>query len=58
VTPRYGWEPDDISGWPAALYHWTGRVDRDKHELGAEHDDLRAELGQEIDEQQRLRAGV
>ena len=58
VTPRYEWEPDDIVGWPAALHHWTRRVDQDKHELGPQHDDLRSELGQEIDEQQRLRAGL
>ena len=58
VTPRYEWEPDDIVGWPAALHHWTQRVDQDKHELGPQHDGLRAELGQEIDEQQRLRAGL
>ena len=58
VTPRYEWEPEDIVGWPPALHHWTQRVDPDKHELGPQHDDLRAELGQEIDEQQRLRAGL
>ena len=58
VTPRYNWEPDDIVGWPAILHHWTQRVDQDKHELGPQHDDLRSELGQEIDEQQRLRAGL
>lgn len=52
VTPRYDWEPADIVEWPAALHHWTGRVG-DAHLLGPAHDDLRAELGAEID---RLRA--
>ena len=48
VTPRYVWEPDDIVGWPAALHHWTGRVG-EAHRLGAEHDELRAELAAELD---------
>jgi diadenosine tetraphosphate (Ap4A) HIT family hydrolase len=48
VTPRYEWEPADIVGWPAALHHWTGRVD-DEHRLGPHHDDLRAELVTELD---------
>jgi len=48
VTPRYEWEPDDIVGWPAALHHWTGRVS-DHHQLGPQHDDLRAELTAAID---------
>lgn len=48
VTPRYEWEPDDIIGWPAALHHWTKRVD-DEHALGPQHDDLRAEIVAEID---------
>jgi diadenosine tetraphosphate (Ap4A) HIT family hydrolase len=48
VTPRYGWEPADIVGWPAALHHWTGRVG-DDHRLGPQHADLRAELVAELD---------
>lgn len=51
VTPRYDWEPADIVGWPAALHHWTGRVDPARHALGPQHDELRAELGAEIDRQ-------
>jgi diadenosine tetraphosphate (Ap4A) HIT family hydrolase len=51
VTPRYEWEPSDIVGWPAALHHWTGRVDQEQHALGPQHDELRAELGDEIDRQ-------
>lgn len=50
VTPRYHWEPDDIVGWPAALHHWTGRVDGSTA-LGPQHDVLRAELTAEIDRQ-------
>jgi diadenosine tetraphosphate (Ap4A) HIT family hydrolase len=49
VTPRYEWEPVDIVGWPAALHHWTGRVDPEEHALGPQHDELRAELVAEID---------
>lgn len=56
VTPRYEWEPDDIVGWPAALHHWTGRVS-DDHQLGPQHDALRAELVAEIDEELDLRRG-
>lgn len=51
VTPRYGWEPDDIVGWPAALHHWTGRVDDSVDALGPQHDELRTELGEELDRQ-------
>lgn len=47
VTPRYEWEPDDIVGWPAALHHWTRRVD-DATALGPQHDDLRAQLVAEL----------
>ncbi len=49
VTPRYEWEPADIVGWPAALHHWTRRVDQEAATLGPQHDDLRAELGEAID---------
>lgn len=52
VTPRYEWEPAEILGWPPALHHWTGTV---TVPLGPEHDDLRAELGAAIDEEQRRR---
>ena len=48
VTPRYVWEPADIVGWPAALHHWTGRVEA-SHALGPEHDALRAALVAELD---------
>lgn len=48
VTPRYGWEPEEIVGWPAALHHWTGQVG-DEHLLGPHHDDLRAEITAELD---------
>ena len=50
VTPRYAWEPDDVVGWPAALHHWTKRVDT-THGLGPQHDGLRAELAAEIERQ-------
>lgn len=56
VTPRYDWEPDDIVGWPAALHHWTDRVDAGRHALGPQHDGLRAELTAEIDRQVALLA--
>jgi diadenosine tetraphosphate (Ap4A) HIT family hydrolase len=49
VTPRYQWEPADVVGWPAALHHWTRRVDPDADALGPAHDELRAELTAEID---------
>ncbi|MBA2954816.1 diadenosine tetraphosphate hydrolase [Nocardioides sp. MAH-18] len=48
VTPRYDWEPDDVVGWPAALHHWTKRVS-DEHELGPQHDELRAQIAAELD---------
>ncbi|HVQ87626.1 MAG TPA: diadenosine tetraphosphate hydrolase [Actinomycetes bacterium] len=51
VTPRYDWEPPDIVGWPPALHHWTERVDYATNALGPQHDDLRRELGQELDRQ-------
>ncbi|GAB3197934.1 DeoR family transcriptional regulator [Nocardioides hungaricus] len=47
VTPRYEWEPADIVGWPAALHHIQGRVTAE-HRLGPQHDDLRAELTEEL----------
>ncbi|KQW47888.1 diadenosine tetraphosphate hydrolase [Nocardioides sp. Root1257] len=50
VTPRYAWEPADVVGWPAALHHWTKQVGAG-HELGPQHDELRAELTAEIDRQ-------
>ncbi|MFC7495298.1 MULTISPECIES: diadenosine tetraphosphate hydrolase [unclassified Nocardioides] len=53
VTPRYRWEPDDIVGWPAALHHWTKRVEPG-HALGPQHDDLRSELAAELDRQLRV----
>lgn len=51
VTPRYAWEPADLVGWPAALHHWTGRVDPERHTLGPQHDALRADLTAELDRQ-------
>ncbi len=51
VTPRYHWEPDDVIGWPGALHWFTGKVDVDVEALGPQHDDLRRELGEEIDRQ-------
>lgn len=57
VTPRYDWEPDDIVGWPAALHHWTDRVDADAHALGPQHDELRAELVAAIDAEVDARSG-
>jgi len=51
VTPRYHSEPPDIIGWPPALHHWTDRVDADRHALGPQHDDLRADLAAELDSQ-------
>ncbi|MGZ4632051.1 MAG: diadenosine tetraphosphate hydrolase, partial [Actinomycetes bacterium] len=57
VTPRYTWEPADIVGWPPALHFWTDRVDTDVVALGPQHDDLRAELVDEIDRQRRLVSG-
>ena len=56
VTPRYVWEPADVVGWPAALHHWTQRVEP-RPALDAAHDDLRVELAAEIDRQQALRHG-
>ena len=56
VTPRYHWEPDEVVGWPAALHHWTGRVDPDRHALGPQHDELRAELTAELARQDALRS--
>ena len=50
VTPRYEWEPTELVGWPAALYHWTKRVPAE-HTLGRQHDDLRAALVAELDRQ-------
>ena len=49
VTPRYEWEPAEVVGWPAALHHWTGRVDPERDALGPQHDDLRAALVAELD---------
>jgi diadenosine tetraphosphate (Ap4A) HIT family hydrolase len=49
VTPRYEWEPADIVGWPAALHHWTGRVDAAANGLGPQHDELRGELVAALD---------
>jgi diadenosine tetraphosphate (Ap4A) HIT family hydrolase len=51
VTPRYEWEPADIVGWPAALHHWTERVDYEAHALGPQHDALRGELLDELERQ-------
>lgn len=51
VTPRFHWEPDDIVGWPAALHHWTERVDYQASALGPQHDALREELVAELDRQ-------
>lgn len=52
VTPRYEWEPPEIVGWPAALHHWTkAMTDPGSRLLGPEHDELRRELGEEIDRQ-------
>jgi diadenosine tetraphosphate (Ap4A) HIT family hydrolase len=51
VTPRYDWEPPDLVGWPAALHHWTGRVDYDADALGPRHEDLRSALVSELDRQ-------
>jgi diadenosine tetraphosphate (Ap4A) HIT family hydrolase len=53
VTPRYEWEPPEVMGWPAALHHWTERVDRDAMALGPQHHDLRDELIVEIARQSR-----
>lgn len=51
VTPRYEWEPQDIVRWPAALHHWEDRVDHEASALGPQHDELRVQLGAEIDQQ-------
>lgn len=48
VWPRYDWEPADIVGRPVWLYpveRWSDPTTA----LGAEHDELRAELTAEID---------
>lgn len=45
---RYEWEPAHLVGRPAWLYppaYWSDPA----HALGPRHDDLRAELGAEID---------
>lgn len=50
VTPRYEWEPPELVGWPPALHHWTRLMtDPATKPLGPEHDELRRELGEEID---------
>ncbi len=55
VTPRYEWEPPEIIGWPAALHHWTRQMtDPATRPLGAEHDRLRLDLGEELDRQLAL----
>ncbi len=55
VTPRYEWEPQEIIGWPQALHHWTKLMtDPATHPLGPEHDELRHDLGEEIDRQLAL----
>jgi diadenosine tetraphosphate (Ap4A) HIT family hydrolase len=54
VTPRYEWEPADVVGWPPAVHHVRGPVPV-APALGGDFDDLVIELGNEIDEQQRLR---
>jgi diadenosine tetraphosphate (Ap4A) HIT family hydrolase len=51
VTPRYEWEPPEIVGWPAALHHWTARIDYRAMTLGPQHDSLRAELLSELERQ-------
>lgn len=51
VTPRYHWEPAEVIGWPAALHHWTGVVDAERHALGPHHDELRGELVAELQRQ-------
>lgn len=55
VTPRYDWEPAEVVGWPAALHHWTGRVDHDHDVLGPQHDELRHELVVELQAQVAVR---
>ena len=55
VTPRYEWEPAEIIGWPQALHHWTKLMtDPATQPLGPEHDELRHDLGEEIDRQLAL----
>ena len=53
VTPRYEWEPPELVGWPAALHHWTGRVDAEVHALGAQHDELRSAIVEQLDREVR-----
>lgn len=48
VTPRYHWEPAEVVGWPAARWHWQGLV-TPAPALTEEYDDLRRELGEELD---------
>ena len=55
VTPRYEWEPPEIVGWPAALHHWTKLMTGGAPTpLGPEHEELRQQLGEEIDRQLAL----
>lgn len=56
VTPRYQWEPEDLVGWPAALHHWERRVDVARHGLGPAHDQLRADLAAQIDDEIAVRS--
>lgn len=48
VTPRYHWEPAEVVGWPAARWHWEGRVPPAPYDDPA-YDGLRHELGEELD---------
>jgi diadenosine tetraphosphate (Ap4A) HIT family hydrolase len=54
VTPRYHWEPAAVLGWPAARWHWEGLVTDAAYDDPA-YDDLRRELGEELDRLSALR---
>ncbi|WP_244931833.1 diadenosine tetraphosphate hydrolase [Nocardioides sp. W7] len=55
VTPRYHDEPAAVRGWPAALWHWENLVPA-APALDPSYDELRRELGAEIDHQLALAA--
>jgi hypothetical protein len=50
-------QPERLPGYPAALHHWTRRVDPQADALGPAHDELRTELTAEIDRLTASRTG-
>ncbi|XVV07361.1 HIT family protein [Actinosynnema sp. CA-248983] len=48
VWPRFEWEPADVVGKPVWLYPAANWSD-ERYALGARHDELRREIGEELD---------